>query len=392
MLVEERIMTTLVLHYGRGKRIIELPSGKDEVRKILNKLWKERNEIGLRIFCACTEDPPEMTVAKTRKGYCVKTFPGQKLKHSSKCIFGGTESLAQGNEKESPVTLSLFKNQSRNKEKMEREIRDEIDYRKRRNANTFSGFIESRFIFAYNLTFNTLNKQLDRVNNQNTMRMPTIKDVKIAFYRHLNKFPCKGKDAKTVEDLIKSGKLKIYVDICIEISKIRNEYLFVILTSKGKKKVWANELTTGNFRIYLDGMVNVEPPYIMVRSIVGNKPTPDKVYLHPICFGNEEQPFIPVDSNVEWEYARELVLSGTVFYKPFDLTEIKDIKSIITSPHSRRYSYPYTPDFIVFRNGKIEVVEIFGMKNLRDYDRLKGDKKKLLGKLESPFKGVWFEK
>jgi hypothetical protein len=121
--------------------------------------------------------------------------------------------------------------------------------------------------------------------------------------------------------------------------------------------------------------------------------------MRPVLFSLLDKPFVPVESSFERKVLRELVGRKIIFYKPIIdewrknitfrvRTQISQIPSeYVNSIKLALKSYKYTPDILLFLPREIVVVELFGVKGVRKYEKLKKKKEELLSKVKelSPY-------
>ena len=329
--------------------------------EIWEYLYNNKSEIELCCYCKPNaRKKPELTVVKRGSLYHLRTHPNQTHLHLPDCPFYGelveTEKIWQGIKKFKVSVLEAPRERVIYHEKEELKIPLKSPDGKTKPRLTFVRLMRSLVDEAYGVAFNSLNKEIDRMDKENLI-LPSVGKV-----REILK-------SKLVEKLPRGfhGFLNLITTDQIQVEDDRVRFnLAQTRFSVSKRQISNWDIEERGYGKSLGKFLA-----IVISKEIKRKRKVQRIFLMPLLYLEENKPFFPIESRNEGKVIEQLLQKGEKMFK------------VITGSLSREYiklklpkciSYclyhlSYYPDLIIFGN-PIKIAEILGNID-KDYLKLK---------------------
>ena len=316
---------------------------------------------GRVIKCGCNPKKELWMSVVSRGGLFLRTFPKITQTHEDECIFSNTASELYDEETQT-YSLSLFKEPTKSEAD---ENSSNAMKRIMAKATTFNSFCIDWISSANAFAFNIANKGNDRYIQNYTyenfrygLNKSDIKISKIGSIENIKDrsdfFLFKG---ITFDDLTKydnSDDDKSIAEIHFQDSK------YIIKSTVKRVKIAIKRLKIfNNF---------IQPPYFVIASVSRNLAV--RLFVCPVFFSAEKEQIAFIESENERDMARRLFAANRTFFK-----SVSDEHNRLSKKKFPYFRSQYRPDFFVFDESNILVVELSGFDTQEYIDQLK-DKEK----------------
>lgn len=339
----------------------ELESRSELSSIFYQSLLSKYHLAGRVIKCGCNPKKELWLSVVSRGGFFLRTFPKITQTHEDECIFSNTASEFYDEETQT-YSLSLFKEPTKSEAD---ENSSNAMKRIMAKATTFNSFcidwISSANVFAFNIA----NKKNDRYIQNYTYKnfrygldKSDIKISKIGSIENIKDrsdfFLFKG---ITFDDLTKyddNDDDKSIAEIHFQDSKD------IIKSTIKRVKIAIKRLKIfNNF---------IRPPYFVIASV--SKDLAVRLFVYPVFFSAEKEQIAFIESENERDMARKLFAANRTFFK-----SVSDEHNRLSKKKFPYFRSQYRPDFFVFDESNILVVELSGFGTQEYIDQLK-DKEK----------------
>uniref|UniRef100_UPI00112FA095 hypothetical protein n=1 Tax=Campylobacter concisus TaxID=199 RepID=UPI00112FA095 len=301
---------------------------------------------GRVIKCGCNPKKELWMSVVSRGGLFLRTFPKITQTHEDECIFSNTASELYDEETQT-YSLSLFKEPTKSEAD---ENSSNAMKRIMAKATTFNSFCIDWISSANAFAFNIANKGNDRYipnytyeNFRYGLNKSDIKISKIGSIENIKDrsdfFLFKG---ITFDDLTKyddSDDDKSIAEIHFQDSK------YIIKSTVKRVKIAIKRLKIfNNF---------IQPPYFVIASVSRNLAV--RLFVCPVFFSAEKEQIAFIESENERDMARKLFAANRTFFK-----SVSDEHNRLSKKKFPYFRSQYRPDFFVFGESNILVVELSG--------------------------------
>lgn len=344
---------------------------------------KTHNKKLYTIKCLCNTKHDIYLNSRTLKNdkYSISTNPKQAALHNEECpLFNESNNLID--EEDNLYRTKIFDEvilTSTNSKK------EEIEKAAKENSNrrsTFKNLCMDLLVNSYSYVFNKANYDRDRTNFIN----PTIQEFFSTFYRVLKNKTIlkKGKNEFSIIDYTKEAALRFKYGVCtlnlkqlLEEHKEHNENFIIeiemtCLTNNNEEYIQVirvkNKILREAFkRVQIfDNYITGE--YFLI-SVLDRYNNASRIFIYPMYANFLNGNFCFVESNLERVYAMSLFEENKTFIKPISNDEFMKIKKekIILDSDSKKPYLINRPDFIEFDNSTIQITEVLGFQEDKDY-------------------------
>lgn len=339
----------------------ELESRSELSSIFYQSLLSKYHLAGRVIKCGCNPKKELWLSVVSRGGFFLRTFPKITQTHEDECIFSNTASDLY-NEETQTYSLSLFKEPTKSEAD---ENSSNAMKRIMAKATTFNSFcidwISSANVFAFNIA----NKKNDRYIQNYTYKN---------FRYGLDKSDIKISKIGSIENIKDRSDFFLFKGITFDdltkyddndddksIAEIHFQDSEDIIKSTIKRvKIAIKRLKIfNNF---------IQPPYFVIASV--SKDLAVRLFVYPVFFSVEKEQIAFIESENERDMARRLFAANRTFFK-----SVSDEHNRLNKKKFPYFRSQYRPDFFVFGEGNILVVELSGFDTQEYIDQLK-DKEK----------------
>lgn len=292
-----------------------------------------------------------------KEQYYLRSYP-KVPNHADDCIFNNNANELFDDENMA-YSIKIFKEPKRTNEKTTESL-EKFLVQNNYRTYTYNAFCNDIISRANAMAMNIANKKNDRFsenfNYRNFAYAVRESDIKIKnvgvfkdLANHSDIYPFCGITYDDLPNLI-SGDDKL-ININVFNSK------FELKTTRKRLSIAVKSLKI--FRNY------IKPPYFIIAMIENRVAI--RLFVAPIYFNMRNIVFI--ESEFEMDFAKELLDNGKVFFKPFS----NEVLNLNRSKFPK-FWVEYRPDFFVFNENNIEIIELCGFKNDEYYMRELRDK------------------
>lgn len=316
---------------------------------------------GRVIKCGCNPKKELWMSVVSRGGLFLRTFPKITQTHEDECIFNNTASEFYDEETQT-YSLSLFKEPTKSEAD---ENSSNAMKRIMAKATTFNSFCIDWISSANAFAFNIANKKNDRYIQNYTYKN---------FRYGLDKSDIKISKIGSIENIKDRSDFSLFKGITFDdltkyddndddksIAEIHFQDSEDIIKSTIKRvKIAIKRLKIfNNF---------IQPPYFVIASV--SKGLAVRLFVYPVFFNVEKEQIAFIESENERDMARKLFDANRIFFK-----SVSDEHNRLNKKKFPYFRSQYRPDFFVFSEDNILVVELSGFDTQEYIDQLK-DKEK----------------
>ncbi len=327
----------------------KIESKSELSNEFYQNLLKKYHHGGRIIKCGCNPKKEIwMSVVSPSSGKSfLRKFPRIKELHEDDCIFNSATSEFYDDETQT-YSLALFKEP----QKSDKEKNSSSDSRyTMAKTTTFNSFCIDWISGANAYAFSSVNVKNNRyAANYNfgkfiyALNKSDIKVSKVGSIANIEElkgvFLFKG---ITFDDLSQYSQ-KDDLDTVINVSFYDNNKFIL------KSTIRRLNIATKRLRIFNNF---VRPPYFVIASVVNGLAA--RLFVYPIFFDTKEKNIAFVESENERSMAKKLFDENKVFFKPISNEHSRLNNKKFPYFHSR-----YRPDFFVFDNNNITIIELSG--------------------------------
>lgn len=342
---------------------------REENRKVLENLHKLyhslKEKAGGFMRCGCkVKDSAELTIVRKGNLYHIRSFPGQLHKHSKDCPLYdepiNTEEIWEKAKSDKKTIRSIFdfpKKKDATKKEQEDLFKPFTKSSRITKRNiTFTRFMRSIIDDAYGNAFNSINKEVDRLKEQDKLKLPSnrnvIEKLNNKLQRLLSEFP----------------NFDYFINILTKDDLRFEDGYLIVRHNRGKVRLSENQifgwdLEEKGFSSSLGFYLNIN----IVKIKKDGKREVTRAFFLPILSNKLDEPFIPIESKNEANIIKKLLSENKKFFKVITGTLSKNYaklgfkdKKCITRLLK---NLTYYPDLILFEDKKVKVVEIRGLDN-----------------------------
>ncbi|WP_029523567.1 hypothetical protein [Persephonella sp. KM09-Lau-8] len=347
-------------------------------QKILSvSYWRKKKKgIPVDIHCGCKTSggshiPLYIIRLKSNGHYYLRTQGGYSRYHEEDCVFSpeGPDSFVK--EEDGRIELKSF--------------RLLLDAKSRKATRIINHFLFVLADISYAESFVELNKGRSRISG--SILNPFVSFFEEIFRKNLKK--TKISSGTAIGNLLVRKNVGVKIDVVTHLYKKdkNSSYYYYRTVKNGNKEFFIPKdiLYAGNGNVKLRGNF-IKPPYLLIKIYSQREKKVYRFFLLPIA---DRKHFIPVESQKERDFIQGLLKDKVGLYKPMTTLTMGEILGLRLSDKFSKVSLPDArPDVFVFREGKIEVIEIVDSNVLKTdmaYKKRLEKKEEAYKKLPEPF-------